>query len=49
MPATSSHMYMMRPPWTLPAVFASATPIQRLSTETESDGGRAAGAATAAG
>jgi hypothetical protein len=31
---------MIEPPCTLPATFESATPIQRVSTELESDGGR---------
>src|SRR5215212_1036775 len=40
MPATSSHSRMIRPPCTLPALFASATPIQRLRIEAEAEGGR---------
>jgi hypothetical protein len=40
MPATSSHMRMMIPPCTLPAVLASVRPIQRVSTETECEGVR---------
>lgn len=38
MPATSSQSFMIVPPWTLPAVFASVTPIQCVSTA--SSGGR---------
>ena len=33
MPATSSQRCMITPPWTLPAVFESAMPIQRVRTE----------------
>ena len=40
MPATSSQRCMITPPWTLPAVFASPIPIQRLRTELDRDGGR---------
>jgi hypothetical protein len=40
MPATSSHMCMISPPWTFPALFASAIPIQRLRTELDAEGGR---------
>ena len=39
MPATSSHMCRITPPWTLPARLASPTPIQRLRIELESEGG----------
>src|SRR5437588_9765301 len=39
-PATSSQSFMITPPWTFPAVLASAMPIQRVSTEVESDGRR---------
>src|SRR5947209_13767999 len=41
MPATSSQSFMITPPWTFPAVLASAIPIQRVSAEVESDGRRA--------
>jgi hypothetical protein len=41
-PATSSQRCMIFPPWTLPAVFASDTPIQWVTIEIESDGRRAA-------
>ena len=40
MPATSSQRCMITPPCTLPARFASPTPIQRVRTELEADGGR---------
>src|SRR5215210_4267401 len=40
MPATSSHMRMISPPWTLPALFASAMPIHLLRIEVDADGGR---------
>ena len=40
MPATSSHSFMIIPPCTLPAVFASGMPIQRVSTERDCEGGR---------
>ena len=46
-PATSSQRDMIRPPWMLPAVLASPTPVQRVRTETESDGGRGGGAIAA--
>src|SRR4051812_13589095 len=39
MPATSSQRYMITPPWTLPARLASPGPIQRLSSDLDSDGG----------
>jgi hypothetical protein len=39
MPATSSQMYMITPPCTLPELLASLTRIQRLSSEREWDGG----------
>ena len=39
-PATSSHIRMMWPPCTLPAVLASVGPIQRVSTDMDWDGGR---------
>src|SRR5215212_7175607 len=40
MPATSSQMCMISPPWTLPALLASAIPIQRLRIELDADGAR---------
>src|SRR5215208_1038930 len=40
MPATSSHMCMISPPWTLPALLASAMPIQRLRIELDAEGAR---------
>src|SRR5215207_3240085 len=40
MPATSSQRCMISPPCTLPALFASAIPIQRLRIELDADGGR---------
>src|SRR5918992_3181902 len=40
MPATSSHMRMISPPWTLPALLAVWIPIQRVRTDADSDGGR---------
>src|SRR5215212_11566132 len=39
-PATSSQRCMISPPCTLPALFASAMPIQRLRIELDADGGR---------
>jgi len=38
---------MIRPPCTFPAVFASATPIHRVSTDTEAEGERAVSAMAA--
>src|SRR4051794_1006363 len=40
MPATSSQSFMMVPPWTLPAVLASARLIHRVSSERDWDGER---------
>ena len=45
-PATSSQRYMITPPCTLPAMFASAIPIQRLSSERDLEGGRGSTAAS---
>src|SRR5687767_6085184 len=39
-PATSSQRCMITPPCTLPALFASAIPIQRLRVELDAEGGR---------
>src|SRR5688500_5387708 len=38
-PATSSHIFMIVPPCTFPAVLASWMPIHRVSTEWEAEGG----------
>ena len=38
--ATSSHSFMIQPPWTLPAMFASCTPMRYVSTDTVSAGWR---------
>ena len=39
-PATSSHMRMITPPCTSPAVFESAMPIQRVRPSADCGGGR---------
>src|SRR3954451_15480414 len=47
--AASSQSRRITPPWTLPAVLASVTPIQRVRIEADSDGMRGSTGANSTG